>query len=252
MNQSTIVTGIILKVTPMGEYDRRIVILTKEIGKVSAFARGARKPNSSLVGVTSPFTFGQFTLYEGRSSYTLQSVSVTNYFSELRTDVEKAYYGMYFMELADYYTREHNDEILPLKLLYQTLRALVNGNVPSVLIRCIYELKMISIGGEAPQVFHCVRCGAKEGSMRFSASSGGNVCEHCVKLVADTKTMQETTLYTLQYIVSSSVEKLYTFVLSDEILIELQEIAKQYVKVFIGKVFQSAEMLEMLGKTSDL
>ena len=125
MQEFVKLTGIVLKTVPIGEYDRRVVILTKERGKISAFAKGARKPNSALVGVTSPFSFGEFTVYEGRTSYTLMSASISNYFQELRLDVEGAYYGFYFLEMAGYYAREANDETGLLKLLYQTCRALV-------------------------------------------------------------------------------------------------------------------------------
>ena len=206
VNQITL-TGMILTAAPIGEYDRRVVILTRERGKISAFARGARRPNSALMGVTSPFSFGEFTVYEGRTSYTLVSASISNYFQELRTDVEGAYYGFYFMDLAGYYAREANDETEMLKLLYQTLRALTNVHIPNELIRCIYELKTI---------------------------------------ISDGIRLLPSTLYTLQYIVCSPVEKLYTFVVKEDVLKELKKLTKAYLDEYLGKRFKSLEILETI------
>lgn len=209
------VTGIILKQTPVGEYDRHINLLTKERGKISAFARGARKPSNRLAAATNPFAFGVFKLYEGKNSYTVAEADIQNYFEELRTDYIGACYGMYFAEIADFYARENNDEREMMKLFYQTLRALCAPALPNPLIRCIYECKTIAVNGEFPGV------------------------------PTDRK-LEESTAYALQYIASSSIEKLYTFNVTNTVLIELQQIAAQYMKRFVGREFKSLEVLQTL------
>ena len=247
MNQIT-VTGMVIASAPIGEYDRRVVFLTKERGKIATFARGARKPNSVLVGVTSPFTFGTFTLYEGRTSYTVVSASVSNYFEELRQDIEGAYYGFYFLEFANYYAREANDETELLKLLYQTLRAITNKSIPNRLIRYIYELRAVYINGEGPQMYECVCCGDREREKAFSIRKGGLICRECREAVPDARTLLPATLYAMQYIISSPIEKLYTFVLKQEVLDELGVIVGAYIETYVGKQFKSLEILETIAQ----
>ena len=236
----------ILSALPIGEYDKRVVILSRERGKISAFARGARRPNSMLVGTTGPFLFGTFTLYEGRSSYTLQQAEIQNYFGELRTDIEAVTYGFYFLEFAEYCTRENNDETEILKLLYQTMRIVVKRSISLPLIRCIFELKMICLEGEAPQAFACAGCGKTEGLSRFSASRGGMLCPDCAGQATDVLPFGQSALYALQFIEGTPVEKLYTFTVSDDVLAQLKKAAKRCVDVYIGHTFRSLEMLEMI------
>lgn len=246
MSQLNTVTGMILSATPIGEYDKRIVILTKENGKLSAFAKGARKPTSQLAGATAPCTFGTFTIYEGRTSNTIHSVEVQNYFAELRDDMEAAYYAFYFLEFADYYTREGNDEREMLKLLYQTMRILTKKTIPLRLVRYIFELKAVTINGEGPQVFQCVTCGDKERKNYFSVKMGGLICEECVMTAIDAVTLHTSTLYAMQYIVSAPIEKLYTFKLSEEVLDELGKVLERYLEVYLDRKFKSLEVLEQI------
>lgn len=245
MNQGVTVTGMILSATPIGEYDKRIVILTKEKGKISAFAKGARKQNSQLMGVTNPFSFGEFLLYEGRSSYNVMQANISNYFMEMSSDFEGAYYGFYFMEIADYYTKEYNDEKQMLKLLYQTMRALASGKISRELVRYIFELKTLVINGEAPEVFRCANCGSVNRKMVFSSKNHGVICEECQGIAPDGISIGNATLYTLQYIVSSTIEKLYTFTVSDEVLAQLGHVLGQYMDTHVDKKFKSLEILEM-------
>lgn len=245
MNQIT-VTGMVLSAAPVGEYDKRVVIVTKERGKIAAFARGARKPNSALLGVTNPFSFGVFKVYEGRTSYTLMSASISNYFSELRSDMEGAYYGFYFMDLAGYYAREAADETELLKLLYQTMRALTSPKLSNRLVRYIYELRLICINGEGPQMFECVRCGDREKEKVFSIKKGGLVCRECLGHIDGGLLLLPSTLYAMQYIIASPVEKLYTFALTDEVLEQLGDVVRAYLEQYVDKRFKSQEILEMM------
>ena len=245
MNQ-IVLTGMVLSTMPIGEYDRRVVILTKEQGKISAFARGARRLNSPLVGAVNPLAFGEFTMYEGRTSYTIQSASITNYFAELREDVVGAYYGFYFLEVADYYAKEYTDEREMLKLLYQSMRALINPHIPNRLVRRIFELKALTVNGQAPQVFQCVICGDQERPAVFSPAKGGLVCSECSGDVIDGMILDNSTLYSMQYIESTPVVKLYTFTVAENVLAELEKVMDRLMEVYVDRRFKSLEILETL------
>ncbi len=213
MQGITEITGMVLKAEPMNDFDRRVVLLTKERGKISAFARGARKQNSKLLAATNPFCFGTFKLYEGRTSYNVMEAEVTNYFEGLREDYEGAFYGMYFLEVMDYYTRENNDEKEMLKLLYQSLRALMYEGLSNVLVRYIFEMKAMVLSGEFPGM-------PREG------------------------VWEESTCYAVNYITESTVEKLYTFTVTPPVLAQLKEIADDYRCRYIDRPFKSLEIVE--------
>ena len=133
-----------------------------------------------------------------------------------------------------------------LKLLYQTLKALSNSHIPNPLVRFIFELKAVCINGEGPQVFQCVACGCEGPGYRFSVKKGGLVCDGCAGDVIDDILLDKSTLYSMQYIESSKIEKLYTFTVSEKVLDQLGKIMERYCDVYIDKKFKSLEILETL------
>ena len=214
MREQVSAAGMVLKASPVGEYDRRLVILTREFGKITAFARGARRPGNSLMAVSNPFVFGKFLLYEGRDAYTLAGAEVKNYFIEIAGDVEAACYGSYFLEFADYYGREGIEAEETLKLLYQSMRALLNEKLPNRLVKAVFELKLMEINGEY-----------------FEELSGN---------------LDPSTRYAWEFVLASPVEKLYTFALSDQVLLEFSRCVEENKRRFIDKTFHSLDILQVL------
>ena len=126
------------------------------------------------------------------------------------------------------------------------MRALINPHIPDQLIRYIFELKALTINGQGPQVFQCITCGNKDRPTVFSAAKGGLVCSECGRDVIDGVILDNSTLYSMQYIESSSIEKLYTFTVTDKVMDELGEIMGRLMEIYVGKRFKSLEILETL------
>ena len=209
------VTGMVIGVFPQSEYDRRITLLTREQGKITAFAKGARRQGSRFCAATDMFAFGEFDLYVGRTAYNVQDVKITNYFENLRTDMEAAGYAMYFAELAEYYGVENQDESVLLLLLYRALQGLKSDRLNNPFVRRVYEIKLFCVEGE------------------FIPIENLGVSSPSVTEAVD-------------YINSSTIEKLYNFTVDEETEKELAYIADTEFNRLTDRKFKSLEILKSM------
>lgn len=216
MQDQVLVNGMVLLTSPVNDYDRRMVLLTKERGKITVFAKGARRQGSRMMAATNPFCFGTFKLYEGKTAYNLVEASITHYFEELRNDFEGAYLGMYFLEIADYYSRENNDDMELLKLLFQSVRAIIKPNIDNRLVKVVFEMKSMIVNGEFPGIPNNIN-------------------------------LLPGTVYAIDFIIKTPIEKLYTFALADDVLNEMRKISSDYMKRYIDRNFKSLELLQTIS-----
>ena len=233
--------GMVLSSSNVSDYDKRLVLLTKEKGRVTAFVKGARRPNNPLVAACSPFCYGTFEAFAGKN-YHISGASIEYYFRGITEDFDKVCIGSYFLEMADYYSLEGMDESNRLKLLLATIKALDSNRFSLELIRNIYELKTWVIQGEYPNVFSCMSCDSKENLVSFSTRLRGCVCKKCVGKEGGL-TISPSTLYTLQFIIATEIEKLYTFKLNEATQSELSQVIKSYRMSYFGHKFKSEEFL---------
>ncbi len=206
------VKGMVLQATPIGENDRRLVLLTQELGLVSAFCRGAQRQKSSMSAGSRPFTSGTFEMFSGRSSYTVVGMEVINYFDSLSRDPEAAAYGMFFMEFSAYYGREGIDGTDQLNLNYLTLTALEKKVLPFRLIASVFILKTMVISGEYSEL-PMIGTGKKaEAAWR--------------------------------YVVAAPLRRLYSFSLEDGACLELEAAVHALMEHFVDRQFKSLTVLE--------
>ena len=243
MDNRVSLTGIVLTAMPVGEYDKRITLLSKEQGRITAFVRGARRPKSPLLAAGNPLSFGTFEAYRGRDSYTISKSDIDNYFDTLRTDIDAVWYASYFLEIADYYGREGVDETDRLKLLYAALRALEKKQMSAGLIKLVYELKTMTINGDEPNVFQCLSCGAQEDILYFSMNKRGCVCRECYEKDGGEE-IKQSVLYSMQFIITTPFEKLFSFTLGDEAYHQLRDLITRYRRRYMDHVFKSERFLE--------
>ena len=248
MSDVITVQGVVLSAMSVGEYDRRLVILTRERGKISAFAKGARRQNSPLVAASGPFVFGSFTLYEGRSSYTVQSAEILYHFAELAFLQPEVYYGYYFLEAADYFGKEGIDGTDTMNLLYVTVKALLGRRMEARLVKALFELRLLTIQGLMPQVFACAVSGRSFGDEEdafFSLRHHGLIGRE-QKAAGDSFRVSHGTVRLLQLAVSVPLQKLYQIRAEEEYISEICPVASAYFQSNTDKVFRSLKILKIM------
>ena len=209
-------SGMVLRTAAAGEYDRRIVLLTRERGKITAFARGARRSGSALTAATVPFAFGTFRVYEGKSAYTCVAAEISHYFEKLKTDYIGACYGAYFMEFADYYAQENLDGTDLLNLLYVSLKMLEREDVPNRLVRYAFEVRLMVLGGEFPVDV------TQDESLMLPARQA------------------------FYHMITSPVGKLYSFQVSEEAMEQIAQRQDRIRNRYVDRHFRSLEVLDAM------
>ena len=115
------IRGLVLRTVDVGDYDCVLTLLTAQEGKISVFARGAKRPKSPFLAVSQLFCCADYTLYRTKSGYRLRDCTLVHSFFALRQDLQRLALATYLCEVALDVCLEDNDEHNMLQL---TLNAL--------------------------------------------------------------------------------------------------------------------------------
>jgi DNA repair protein RecO (recombination protein O) len=178
-------SAVILRTVDYGEADRVVTLLSRERGKLVAFARGARASKRRFGGGLEPFTQVTAELAErggGDAMARLDSVSVDRSFHHIRGDLARIGCAAYAAELAGSLVRDHEPHAALFDLLLEYLARLDAAAARPAELR-VFELGALEAAGFQPRLDGCARCGAEagagEGGAAFSPVDGGLLCERC-------------------------------------------------------------------------
>lgn len=177
-------TALVLGTVDYGEADRVVSLLTRERGKLSAFARGARASRRRFGGVLEPFTLATVEVRERRGSElpALESAAAVRSHGAIRTDLARIGCAAYACELARELVRDHEPHVDLFDLLQAYLALLEAAPAAPGALRA-FELGALRAAGIGPRLDACACCGGALGTgrerLRFDPAQGGILCPRC-------------------------------------------------------------------------
>lgn len=175
--------ALLLDVRDLAERDRIVTFLTRERGKKSGVARGARARHSRFAGQLQPLAKAQITWFEkpGRDLVRISSVDLVRPANRLQADLEGILLGSYLVDHMLEFAQEDESSELLFRLLDSTLEALLAGADQDVAAR-YFECWVLRLGGIFPAPDACPRCAAPLVAMAVLPPQGETLlCPACAR-----------------------------------------------------------------------
>lgn len=236
--------GIIIRRRNFGEADRILTIFTRDHGKISAIAKGVRKPLSRLGGHLELFYTVNLILAEGKNFDTITGSEVIEDFSSLRQNLTLTGQAYYMAEIVDKLTGESLESKVIFNLLCDTLTSL-NHNKKHLILN-YFELQLLSHLGHKPETAVCVKCRNKLDSKTtlWSSSLGGLICQSCCQGVGDSIVANQDIIKIMRLLLSEDVGIVNKLNTNNDLNNELDKITNDYLEYISEKKFLSKNFIK--------
>ncbi len=233
--------GIILSESNMNDFDKMVTILTPN-GKIGCAAKGARRPKSLLMSGTQLLCFGEYLLYQGTSSYHINSCDPIEIFYPIRTDLDKLKYTSHITKIINDVTYENQNTYKILQLYLNTLYMISETDKNLDFIISVFKLRLLCLLGFTPQIKGCINCKTEENLSYFSIKDNGFKCSNCGKIDKGAIQISNSTKTAIRYIALADSKKIFSFNISEDNLKELNLIAKLYLNEKLEKEYKIEEL----------
>lgn len=216
MSKKIKIRGIIIKESPVGESDKYLTIFTKDRGKITIRARGAKNAKSKFL-TAQMFSYCDFVCFHGGTGtgfLSLTQVELIESFYNLRIDYDRLMIAYDIAKIIDKYMAGSLDDVTDpidssfiLLLLIKSFLVLSKNKIDKELIYNIFRIKFLQILGLAPH-----------------ADNG------LVHTEYDNIKINNTLQYAINYILTQSIDTVFNFNIDESALTHLSKICDVLVK----------------------
>ncbi len=221
--------GIVLRRRNLGEADRLVTVLTRDRGKITAVARGARRPRSRLGGRLEPATRFRALVGEGRNLDIISQAEVVDSYSTLRGDLERMGQAAVVLELADRALAEREPHPEAFRLLAAALQLMAGGALPPAV--AWFAARLLALTGHRPSLDRCAVCGKPIATACFwSRHLGGCIDQGCASRDPLSVPVGTATQAVLRFVLVAAPGALRRFSPPAPILAEAEELLLGYAE----------------------
>lgn len=232
------VKGVVIAEKTVADFDKIVTILTTNMGKIEAAAKGSRRPKSLLMAATQFLCFGEYVLYKSGNNYSINSCETIEVFYDIRTDLDKLKYAAHITKIVNDVTTENQNTYKLMQLYLNTLYMISETDKNLSLINSVFTLRLLSIIGFRPMIDECKNCKTKDDLTYFSFRDSGFKCSVCSKQDKGAIEISPTTKDAIRYIILANAKKIFSFEVPEDTIKELEIISKIYLQEKLEKEYR--------------
>ena len=240
--------SITIRSTDYSETSLVLVFYTREYGRISALAKGAKRKSSGLIGNIDLFSHGEIIFASGRTRDKLNILTeadAAETFSGVRASLPRFYAACHAAELLLKLTAVEDPNAELFERMLGLLRALDKGTEPAVALLA-FEAHLLVLSGFMPQVAGCVSCGkpVKGRTIEFAWRRGGVICADCAPEESGfTGPAPGGALALLGRLAAGKVTKLERVTISPQVGRQARAFLNQYEAQLVGRELRTARHL---------
>ena len=241
--------ALVLRGVDYKESDKILTLLTSDMGKLTASARGCRKKGSSIAAGCQLLCWSELVLYEYQGRWAVKEANTERQFRGVREDLEKLALACYLAEVTEVLAVEGLPSPELLSLILNSLHGLEKLNKPQSLIKAAFELKAMCLAGYEPLLHGCAVCGAETpADPRFHLREGVLHCASCRGEMGDGISMplDDAGLKAMQHIAWGDPKRLFSIALGEESLKRFSDLTEAYLPTQLERGFHTLDFYKSI------